>query len=72
MLKMILKMNFNFNIKDKLPTAETSIRVVTNGRDRHHTAKSGIKRSLPSVRLVTAILRLLRNAFTQAILYAED
>jgi len=41
---MILKMNFNFNIKDMLALAGQSIRVVTNVRDLHHTGKSGIKR----------------------------
>jgi hypothetical protein len=41
---MILKMNFNFNLKDMLQGAEASIRCVTNARDLHHTAKSGIKR----------------------------
>jgi len=38
-LKMILKMNFNFNIKDMLRAAEASIRRLTNARDRHYTAK---------------------------------
>jgi hypothetical protein len=44
MENMILKMNFNFNIKDILRVAEASIRGVTNGRDAHHTGDSGIKR----------------------------
>jgi hypothetical protein len=44
-MKTILKMNFNFNFKDKLPAAVASIRRITNARDPHHTAKSGIKRS---------------------------
>jgi hypothetical protein len=51
-LKMILKMNFNFNIKDMLPTAGASIRSVTNVPDRHHTGKSGIKRVSLRGRLV--------------------
>jgi hypothetical protein len=40
---MILKMNFNFNIKDMLAAAGQSIRDVTNVRDPYHTGKSGIK-----------------------------
>jgi hypothetical protein len=36
-LKMILKMNFNFNFKDMPGGAEASIRRVTNARDLHHT-----------------------------------
>jgi hypothetical protein len=43
-LKMILKMNFNFKIKDMLGTVGPSIRSVTSVRDLHHTGKSGIKR----------------------------
>jgi len=43
-LKMILKMNFNFNFKDMPPAAGPSIHGVTNERDLHHTGKSGIKR----------------------------
>jgi hypothetical protein len=42
-LKMILKMNFNFNFKDMPQAAEASIRYVTNVRDRHHTGKCGIE-----------------------------
>jgi hypothetical protein len=38
---MILKMNFNFNIKDMPGVADPSIRGVTNVRDPHHTGKSG-------------------------------
>jgi hypothetical protein len=34
---MILKMNFNFNIKDMLGLAGQSIHGVTNVRDLHHT-----------------------------------
>jgi hypothetical protein len=37
-------MNFNFNFKDMLFAAGQSIRSVTSVRDRHHTAKYGIKR----------------------------
>jgi hypothetical protein len=37
-------MNFNFNFKDMPPVAAPSIRGVTNERDLHRTAKSGIKR----------------------------
>jgi hypothetical protein len=44
-LKMILKMNFNFNFKDMPPAPQASIHHVTNVRDRHHTGKYGIKRS---------------------------
>jgi hypothetical protein len=44
-LKMILKMNFNFNFKDMPGAAGASIRGVTNVRDPHHTGKYGIKRS---------------------------
>ncbi len=40
-LKMILKMNFNFNFKDMLGAAGASIRGGTNARDRHHTGKYG-------------------------------
>jgi hypothetical protein len=40
----ILKMNFNFNLKDMPPAPEASIRRVTTPRDLHHMAKSGIKR----------------------------
>jgi hypothetical protein len=43
---MILKMNFNFNIKDMPEAAGSSIRCVTNVRDRHHTGKCGIKRNV--------------------------
>ena len=43
-LKMILKMNFNFNFKDMPGTAGASIHHVTNVRDMHHTGKYGIKR----------------------------
>jgi hypothetical protein len=43
-LKMILKMNFNFNFKDMPSAPQASIRAVTNVRDPHHTGKSGIKR----------------------------
>jgi len=39
MLKMILKMNFNFNFKDMPSAAGASIRSVTNVRDPHHTGK---------------------------------
>jgi len=42
---MILKMNFNFNFKDMPGAAGASIRGVTNARDRHRMAKSGIKRA---------------------------
>jgi hypothetical protein len=35
-LKMILKMNFNFNFKDMLRPPGASIRGVTNARDLHH------------------------------------
>jgi hypothetical protein len=45
-LKTILKMNFNFNFKDKPGVAEASIRSVTNGRARHRMGKWGIKRNL--------------------------
>jgi hypothetical protein len=45
-LKMILKMNFNFNFKDMPGPPDASIRRVTNARDQHHTGKSGIKRVL--------------------------
>jgi hypothetical protein len=38
-LKMILKMNFNFNSKDMLLAADASICRATNLRDRHHTGK---------------------------------
>jgi hypothetical protein len=38
-------MNFNFNFKDMPGAPGASIRCVTNVRDRHHTAKYGIKRS---------------------------
>ena len=37
----MLKMNFNFNYKDILPSAEGSIRPITNVRDLHHTGKTG-------------------------------
>jgi hypothetical protein len=36
---MILKMNFNFNIKDMPEAAGPSIRCVTNVRDRQHMGK---------------------------------
>ena len=51
--KMILKMNFNFNIKDKLRAAGPSIGCVTSALDPHHSGKSGIKRDslLPYQRL---------------------
>ena len=42
--KMILKMNFNFNIKDMLDAPEASMCDLTNGGDWHHTGKYGIKR----------------------------
>jgi hypothetical protein len=42
--KVILKMNFNFNFKDMPLAPQASIHPVTNGRDRHHTGKYGIKR----------------------------
>ena len=42
-------MNFNFNFKDMPREAGPSIRCVTNARDRHHTGKSGIKRSFRNV-----------------------
>jgi hypothetical protein len=35
-LKMILKMNFNFNFKDMPRAPDPSIRCVTNPRDPHH------------------------------------
>jgi len=37
--KTILKMNFNFNIKDILLVAGASIRSSTNVRDLHHRGK---------------------------------
>jgi len=40
----ILKMNFNFNLKDMPLAPEASIRLITTPRDLHHTAKSRIKR----------------------------
>jgi hypothetical protein len=39
----ILKMNFNFNLKDIPFATGQSIRYVTNACDSHHTAKYGIK-----------------------------
>jgi hypothetical protein len=59
----ILKMNFNFNFnfKDMPLQAGASIRGVTNARDRHHTGKSGIKRSSHVAQLVTAIYRQVRK-----------
>jgi hypothetical protein len=39
----ILKMNFNFNFKDKPGAAGQSIRDVTNPRHLHHTADFGIE-----------------------------
>jgi hypothetical protein len=41
---MILKMNFNFNIKDMLVLAGQSIRRVTNVLDLHRTGNRRIKR----------------------------
>ena len=49
---MILKMNFNFNIKDMPEAAGPSIRCVTNVRDRHHMGKWGIKRGSQCGQLV--------------------
>jgi hypothetical protein len=40
----ILKMNFNFNLKDIPFATGQSIHAITNGRDEHHTGKYGIKR----------------------------
>jgi|GEM_PF-4788610 len=42
----ILKMNFNFNYKDKLRAAGQSIRTVTTALDLHHTANSRIERQI--------------------------
>jgi len=50
-------MNFNFNFKDMPPAAEASIRGVTTVSDRHHTGKSGIKRSPRRGRLLTSSRR---------------
>jgi hypothetical protein len=38
---MILKMNFNFNIKDMLEAAGPSICDLTNGRDRQRVGEIG-------------------------------
>src|SRR5580700_10392576 len=54
-------MNFNFNFKDMPGAPEASIRWVTNVRDRHHTGKSGIKRSLRCGPGVVASRRQLRD-----------
>ena len=40
-----VQLNFNFNFKDMPGAPKASIRGITNGRDRHHTGKYGIKRS---------------------------
>lgn len=45
MPRTILKMNFNFNIKNMPGAAGASIHGVTNACDRHHMEKFGIKRA---------------------------
>jgi hypothetical protein len=58
----ILKMNFNFNFKDKPGSAEASIRYVTNVRDLHHAGKIWIKRNSRAVDVVIVkILQLPRS-----------
>src|ERR1700693_3483912 len=67
--KTILKMNFNFNIKDILFTAGASIRGVTNVRDLHHTGKQGIKRDSLPYQPLTAF-HLSRAASNQVVFSA--
>ena len=38
--ELILKMNFNFNYKDMLPSVDGSIREIISVRDLHHTGEN--------------------------------